>query len=125
LTPIKRVRRVFIIDHEPEYSLFLSKLIAGLGHEVTEITDPLASDLSQLKVTDIVFLDVMLPRGGGLLALKTIARQSSNCSIALMCGENDHPNDAVEFAEQLRLRVIGVLKKPFRHRDIERILDES
>jgi response regulator of citrate/malate metabolism len=88
-----------------------------------EIADPRASDFSQLKVTDVVFLDVMLPRGGGLQALKTIARQSSNCSIALMCGANDHPNDAVEFAEQLRLRVIGVLKKPFRHSDIEKILE--
>jgi CheY-like chemotaxis protein len=118
------IRRVTIIDHDPTYSLFLSRLIAGLGHEVIEISGPRASDLSELKVSDIVLLDVMLPRWGGLQALKTIARQSSNCSIVLMCGANDHPKDAEDFAKQLRLRLIGVLKKPFRHGDIEKILEE-
>ncbi len=125
LTSVKRVRRVIIIDHEPTYSLFLSKVIAGLGHEVIEITDPLAADFSELKVTDLVLLDIMLPRGGGTEALKAIARLGSNCSVALMCGAGDHPNDAVEYAEQLRLRVTGVLKKPFRHVDLETILEES
>ena len=121
---VKRVRRVIIIDHEPTHSLFLSKLIAGLGYEVIEITDPHAADFSELKVTDLVLLDIMFPRGGGPEVLKAIARLGSNCSVALMCGADDHPSDAVEYAEQLRLRVTGVLKKPFRHSDIESILEE-
>jgi CheY-like chemotaxis protein len=121
----KLLRRVVIIDHDSTYSQFLSRLIAGLGHEVIEITDPCASDFSELKVTDLVFLDVMWPRGEGLQVLKTIARQSSNCSIALVCGANEHPKDAEEFEKQLRqLRLIGVLQKPFRLSDIEKILEE-
>ena len=121
----KLLRRVVIIDHDSTYSQFLSRLIAGLGHEVIEITDPCASDFSELKVTDLVFLDVMWPRGEGLQALKTIVRQCSNCSIALVCEANERPKDAEEFAMQLRqLRLIGVLQKPFRLSDIEKILEE-
>jgi DNA-binding NtrC family response regulator len=121
----KLLRRVVIIDHDSTYSQFLSRLITGLGHEVIEITDPCASDFSELKVTDLVFLDVIWPRGEGLQALKTIAQQSSNCSIALVWGANEHPKDAEEFAKQLRqLRLIGVLQTPFRLRDIEKILED-
>ena len=121
----KLLRRVVIIYHDPTYSQFLSRLIAGLGHEVIEITDPCTSDLTELKVTDVVFLDVMWPRGEGLQALKTIARQNSNCSIALVREANEHPKDAEEFEKQLRgLRIIGVLRKPFRLSNIEKILEE-
>jgi CheY-like chemotaxis protein len=98
------IRRAIIIDHDPTYSLFLSRLIAGLGHEVVEISGPRASDLSELKVNDVVFLDVMFPRGGGLEALKIIARQSSNCSIVLMCGANDHPHDAEVLPDDSRVK---------------------
>jgi hypothetical protein len=42
-----------------------------------------------------------------------------------VCGANEHPRDAEEFAKQLRqLRIIGVLQKPFRLSDIEKILEE-
>ena len=121
----KLIRRVVIVEHDPTYIGFLSKLITGLGHEVVEINDIHATDFSELKASDIVFLDVMLPRGEGLRALKTIARLGSNCSIALMCGANDHPREAEEFATQLRLKTIGVLEKPFRHSDIQKIIEDN
>ena len=117
-------RRVVIVEHDPTYLDFLSKIIRGLGHEVVEINDDQATDFSELKVSDIVILDVMSPRGEGLRALKAIARLGANCPVVLMCGTNDHPHDAEEFAKQLRLSVVGILKKPFRHSELEKILGD-
>ncbi len=112
-----------IVEHDPTYIGFLSKIITGLGHEAVEINDVHAADFSDLKVTDIVFIDIMSPRGEGLQVLKTIARLGAYCPVVLMCGANEHPRDAEKYASQLRLKVVGILKKPFRHSELEKILE--
>ncbi len=121
--PPKQSRRVVIIDDESAFTDFMNKLIGGLGYEVIVSTDARASYIYELRDSDIVFIDVMMPNMDGFQVLEQLFRQDAKCSIVLMSGQGERLEAAEKLATQLDLRLIGALEKPFRLRDILDVLE--
>jgi CheY-like chemotaxis protein len=102
----------------------MARLISGLGYEVTTTCQAKCAHLDELTESDIVFIDMMMPEMDGVQVLDELSRLHIKSSIVLMSGaENDALATAQTIAKRSDLRLIGVLNKPFRTRDIYAILE--
>ena len=113
---------VLVIDDDHSFCLFMAKLIRSLGYEVMTTTDPTTTALYQLSASDIVFIDILMPAMDGFEVLKTLSSHGAKCAIVLMSGSDDRLARAEIMANQLGLRLIGVLHKPFQLADLQGIL---
>ncbi len=121
----KHKRRVVIIDDETAFSTLLTKIVTKLGHEVMGSTDARSSHTYEIRDSDVVFVDLLMPHVSGLQVLEKLARQNVKCSIVLMSGQGERLDEAEKLANSLNLQVIGALEKPFRLADIADILEEA
>ena len=71
-------RRVVIIDDEAAFAETLTKMVKSLGFDVTVSTDARSSYTFELKTSDIVFVDVLMPNVSGLEVLQKLARKKRN-----------------------------------------------
>lgn len=115
-------RRVVIIDDEAAFAETLTKMVKGLGFEVTVSTDARSSYTFELKSSDIVFVDVLMPNVSGLQVLQKLAQQKAKSSIVLMSGHLERLDEAEKLARNLDLNLIGALAKPFRLEDVKDVL---
>jgi two-component system response regulator MtrA len=115
-------RRVVIIDDEPAFAETLTKMVKSLGFDVTVSTDARSSYTFELKNSDIVFVDVLMPNVSGLQVLEQLARQKAKSSIVLMSGHLERLDEAEKLARKLDLNLIGALEKPFRIEDVRDVL---
>ena len=115
-------RRVVIIDDEPAFAEALTKMVKGLGFEVTVSTDARSSYTFELKTSDVVFVDVLMPNVSGLQVLEKLAQQKAKSSIVLMSGHLERLDEAEKLARKLELNLIGSLEKPFRLEDVKDVL---
>jgi DNA-binding NtrC family response regulator len=115
-------RRVVIIDDEAAFAETLTKMVKGLGFDVTVSTDARSSYTFELKSSDIVFVDVLMPNVSGLQVLQKLARQKAKSSIVLMSGHLERLDEAEKLARKLDLNLIGALAKPFRLEDVKDVL---
>ena len=120
---LKRRRRVVIIDDEAAFSTLLTKMVSEFGYEVTVSPDPRSSRTYELRDSDIVFIDILMPHVSGIQVLEQLARQNVKSAVVLMSGQGDRLNEAEKLAKKLGLYLIGVLEKPFRLADVELILE--
>ena len=118
----ERMRRVVIIDDETAFAAFLSKMVRGLGYDVMVSTDPRSNRTYELRDSDIVFLDVLMPHVSGLQVLEQLARQNVKSAIVLMSGHGEFLDKAEKLARTLEVLVIGALEKPFRLADVKLVL---
>jgi len=123
LASVRPKSRVVIIDDEAAFSDLLTKMIRGLGYEVMVSTDPRSSRTYELRDSDIVFIDVLMPHVSGLQVLEQLARQNVKCAIVVMSGQGEFLDKAEKLAKKLGLLVIGVLEKPFRLDDVRDVLE--
>ena len=116
-------RRVFIVDDDAAFAAFLTNLVGTLGHEAIVKTDARSSDTYEIRDSDIVFLDMVMPYVNGLQVLEQLGRQNVKSAIVLMSG-NDQFLDAAEImVKKLDLQLLGVLHKPFRLEDVRTVLN--
>ena len=115
-------RRVVIIDDEPAFAETLTKIVKSLGFEVTVSTDARSSYTFELKTSDVVFVDVLMPNVSGLEVLEKLARQKAKSSIVLMSGHLERLDEAEKLARKLDLNLVGALEKPFRLEDVKDVL---
>jgi DNA-binding NtrC family response regulator len=115
-------RRVVIIDDEAAFAETLTKMVKSLGFDVTVSTDARSSYTFELKTSDVVFVDVLMPNVSGLEVLEKLARQKAKSSIVLMSGHLERLEEAEKLARKLDLNLVGALEKPFRIEDIRDVL---
>ncbi|MEQ1520767.1 MAG: response regulator [Aestuariivirga sp.] len=115
-------RRVVIIDDEPAFAETLTKMVKSLGFEVTVSTDARSSYTFELKTSDVVFVDVLMPNVSGLQVLEKLAQQKARSSIVLMSGHLERLDEAEKLARKLDLNLVGSLEKPFRLEDVKDVL---
>ena len=115
-------RRVVIIDDEAAFANALTKIVTALGYDVTVSTDARSSYAFELKNSDIVFVDVLMPNVSGLEVLQKLARQKTKSPIVLMSGHQERLDEAEKLARDLELNLIGALEKPFRLEDVKDVL---
>ena len=115
-------RRVVIIDDEAIFAETLTKMVKSLGFDVTVSTDARSSYTFELKNSDVVFVDVLMPNVSGLQVLEKLARQKAKSSVVLMSGQSERLDEAEKLARKLDLNLIGALEKPFRLEDVKDVL---
>lgn len=119
---LRPARRVLVIDDEASFCRFMARLITSLGYEVTTTCQAKCAYLDELKETDIVFIDMVMPEMDGIQVLEVLADYKVKAAIVLMSGADTSLSKADTFARQTDLRLIGVLHKPFRLADVQSIL---
>ncbi len=115
-------RRVVIIDDEAAFAKALTRMVNALGYEVTVSTDARSSYTFDLKSSDIVFVDVLMPNVSGLEVLQKLAQQKTRSAIVLMSGHEERLDEAEKLARNLDLNLVGALTKPFRLEDVKDVL---
>lgn len=124
LPPVNPARRVFVVDDDDAICRLMSRLIGGLGYEVTTTTQVESIDFGRLAQSDFIFVDMMMPRVDGIQVLNLLSRHQVRSAIVLMSGVHSAVLASAEIiAKRSGLRVIGALNKPFRVRDICAILE--
>lgn len=119
---LRPARRVLVIDDEASFCRFMARLISSLGYEVTTTCQARCAYLDELKESDIVFIDMIMPDMNGIEVLDVLVEYKVKAAVVLMSGADTRLADAEAFAKQADLRLIGVLHKPFRLSDVQSIL---
>jgi len=119
---LKTQRRVFIIDDDTEICRAAASLVKELGFEAYTASDAASVYLHELKDSDIVFIDVVMPGMDGMQVLEVLSRRNAKCGIVLMSSSYDEQAAAEAMANERGLRLIGVLHKPFRLLDVQALL---
>ena len=117
------VRRAIIIDDEPVFVATLTKMLESFGFEVKISTDARSSQTYEIRDSDIVFVDALMPHVSGLQVLEQLGRQGTKSPIIAMSGNPLSLDQAESLARKLELNIAGVLEKPFRVADVKFILD--
>jgi CheY-like chemotaxis protein len=119
---LKPQGRVFIIDDEPEICRFAANLVKELGFEAITASDAASVYLHELKNSDIIFIDIVMPGMDGMQILEVLSRRNAKCGIVLMSNSHDEQATAEAMAKERGLRLIGVLHKPIRLLDVQSLL---
>ena len=115
-------RRVVIIDDDLAFNEFLTTLVGTFGHEVVARSDTTDIYTYELRDSDIVFLDMLMPHVNGPQVLDRLAHQNSKCEIVLMSVDTQRLEDGEKLIKKLGLGFLGVLAKPFSVADVSAIL---
>lgn len=118
-------RRVVIIDDELAFAETLKKMLDSFGYEVAVATDAPARDALDLKDSDIVFVDIRIPKLSLEQLFEQLARQNAKAAFVMMGSQFERLEAAEKVAKNLRLNLIGAIEKPFRIDDLRDILPGS
>ena len=79
---------------------------------------PSASHTYEVRDSDIVFVDLMMPKVSGVQVLEQLGRQNVKSAIVLMSGNDKSLHEAEQVVKKLNLDLLGVLHKPFQLPDV-------
>lgn len=119
----KRLRRVVIIDDDRAFAELLTTMVGSLGHEAVVKADSSASHTYEVRDSDIVFVDLMMPRVDGIQVLEQLARQNVKSAIVLISSNDRFMSEAEKVVKNLDLQLLGVLYKPFQLPDVKSVLE--
>lgn len=116
-------RRVVIIDDDPAMGDLLTTIVGSLGHDVVIKEDPSASHTYEICDSDIVFVDMLMPKIDGLQVLEQLGRQNVKSAIVLMSTSDRYLEEAEKLVKSSGLDLLGVLYKPFHLPDVQSVLE--
>ena len=115
-----RQLRVLVVDDEPGIRDLFSDVITMRGHQaVCAASGTEALELLRAERVDVVFLDIRMPNGDGISALKQIRKLKPMPTVVMItgCGSREVVEEAIELGSSL------VLMKPFSISDVTGVLD--
>jgi CheY-like chemotaxis protein len=121
----RRKRRVVIIDDDPAFGELLITLVGSLGHDAVVKEDSSASHTYEIRDSDIVFVDLMMPKVSGVQVLEQLARQNVKSAIVLVSSNDKYLLEAEKVMKKLDLELLGVLHKPFQLPDVKSVLEAA
>lgn len=115
--------RVLIVENEALVSLFLTDVLADLGHEVAGCATSLRGALTLAASTpaDIALVDIGLAGEGDGIDVATLLRERYGLPTLLMSGTAR----AVLEQRVAEARPLGYLMKPYTELDVERALADA
>ena len=79
--------KILIVDDEKEIRGFLSRVVERLGHEAVEAADGMAAlDVYHKEEIDLAFVDITMPKMGGIEYLEKIIAEDPAAVIIIMTG---------------------------------------
>jgi response regulator of citrate/malate metabolism len=120
-----RKRRVVIIEDDSALAGLLTRLVGSLGHDVVVKADSSASHTYEVRDSDIIFVDMLMPKVSGIEFLEQLARQNVKSAIVVMSSNDWRLNEAEQLVKKLDLDLLGVLHKPFQLPDVQSVLEAA
>lgn len=79
--------KILIVDDEKEIRGFLHRVIERMGHQVVEAPDGLAAlEISHKEQIDLAFVDITMPKMGGIEYLEKIIAEDPTAIVIVMTG---------------------------------------
>ncbi len=105
-------RRILVADDEEGISRLLTRILQGAGYTVLTAMDGSQTVLQAHQETpDLILLDILMPAGGGLMALARLKMSAKTDTIPVIVLTGAASPD--EEARALATGAIRVLRKPF------------
>jgi DNA-binding response OmpR family regulator len=120
------MQRILVIDDDCCMGNFITCAAEAIGFNCFSTTDPVVFLKHLTSDITLIFLDLVMPSTDGVALLRTLGHMQCKVDIVLMSGASQREIDfAADIASTLDLRVTGHLKKPFRLKELEAILQRS
>lgn len=105
---------VLVVEDAPEFARIVSTVLENAGHKV-RLATTVAEALTEMdvRVPDVVILDLGLPDGDGLDLCRVI-RERSNAYVLMLTGRDDEVDKLLGF----RLGADDYVTKPFSAREL-------
>ena len=116
--------RVLVVDDDQFVGETIRNMARRDGHDVRFTCDPhrFLELVGEWK-PDLVAIDLVMPEMDGVQVLNKLAERGFDACIVLTSGVGQRVMDAAKrSADEHGLTVVGVLPKPFRQRDLRRVL---
>jgi CheY-like chemotaxis protein len=124
LPTLRPARRVLVIDDEEALCVLLARMLGKWGYKVITSNLAKSAHLEEMTESDIIFIDMKMPEMDGLQVIDFLISHQIKSSIILMSGQAiEDMTTAEEVVKHADLRLIGVLDKPFRERDVLAIME--
>lgn len=117
---------LLVIDDEPDFAGFIVDVAAGLGQKALVTHD--ATDLSLIDdfKPDCISLDLNMPEIDGIETIRHLAERAFPGSLILISGFNERVLQAASTLAQAHgLEVCGLLSKPAKVEDLEKLLSKA
>jgi EAL domain-containing protein (putative c-di-GMP-specific phosphodiesterase class I) len=122
----RRAPLAFIIDEEGSIRQFVSLILQGNGIDTIEFIDGASfRSIPIARPPDLVFLNVNLEVQDAVQSIETLSKAGFTGTVQLMSNRGSAVLDTVKQAgEQIKLKMLPVLKKPFETSAIQKIMSE-
>ncbi|MGK7296170.1 MAG: EAL domain-containing response regulator, partial [Candidatus Wenzhouxiangella sp. M2_3B_020] len=120
----ERGLRLLVVDDDQFVGETIRHMAKRDGHDVRFTCDPRRFlELVAEWDPDVVAIDLVMPEMDGVQVLNKLAERGFDACIVLTSGVGQRVMDAAKrSADEHGLTVVGVLPKPFRQRDLRRVL---
>jgi EAL domain-containing protein (putative c-di-GMP-specific phosphodiesterase class I)/CheY-like chemotaxis protein len=125
-TSERRDSLAFIIDDEVAIRQFVSLILQGSGVDTIEFIDGASFRGTQTaRPPDVVFLNVNLEAQDAVQSIEALSKSGFTGAVQLMSSRGSAVLDTVrQSGEQMKLRMLPPLKKPFETGAIQKIMSE-
>jgi CheY-like chemotaxis protein len=118
------MRRVLVVEDEPENRLLLGVVLTAEGYDVEEVEDgPAALAAASARHPDLILLDVMLPGMNGYAVLERLRADPSTAGVPVIMltalAQRGHVERAVEIGAD------GYITKPFEPADLLQAMEAA
>ena len=122
----RRSPLAFIIDEESNIRQFVSLILQGSGVDTIEFNEGASFRETPIaRAPDLVFLNVNLESQDAVASIEALSKAGFTGAIQLMSSRGSAVLDTVKQAgEQMNIRMLPVLKKPFETSAIQKIMSE-
>lgn len=104
--------------------MLLARMLGKWGYKVITSNLAKSAHLEEMTESDIIFIDMKMAEMDGLQVIDFLISHQIKSSIILMSGQAiEDLTMAEEVVKHADLRLIGVLDKPFRERDVLAIME--
>lgn len=112
--------KVLVVDDEPGIRQLMADALSAQGHAAMCAKNGVeaVASLAVLSV-DVVFLDIRMPRGDGLVALAKIKRLWPGLPVVMITGGGRHD----EIEQGFRLGANACILKPFSLRELAETME--
>jgi DNA-binding NtrC family response regulator len=121
--------RILVVDDEEDLRSMLTQMLERAGHTVSTADDGEAAVKAYAESTaDLILIDILMPKKGGLVAISEIRSQAPQAKIIAMSGGGR--SGKLNFLSTAQtFPGVRVVRKPFRRQQllslVEEVLEET
>jgi len=114
---------LFIIDDDLAFSRLLADISESVFSDIEVFTDPLLFIEKTFSVSDIIILDIKMPKMDGVEILRQLALKKCQAKVILISGfDTGVLHSTAMLANELGLNIVAQISKPAQPQQIQSIL---